>query len=112
MKTTYQGPVFTIEEEAPDLKGAFKFLANCEELFAETKCCKNCQGTNIVPKHRSNSGYEFFELECKDCKWRFKFGQRKDQEGLFPKGWEAPYESESQAPPPATKKKVAESLPF
>lgn len=94
MKVTYKGPVFTIDHEASDLQECFGFLGACQELFGAAESCENCKGSELRPKYRkTKGGYEFYSLECASCKWEFKFGQRKDG-GLYPKGWEAPYQRE------------------
>jgi hypothetical protein len=116
MKTTFNGGLFTIDEDSEDLKGAFEFLANCHELFGPASKCKNCGGEDIAPKHRKNSGFDYYELECKGCGWRFKFGKKKEDDQLYPKGWEEPYAgSGNSVPPPSpTKggKAQQEAIPF
>lgn len=93
MNVRYNGPGgFTIDHDASDLQECFGFLGACQELFGAAEVCQNCGKTDIRPKHRhTKGGCEFYSLECRGCKWEFKFGQRKEG-GLYPKGWEAPYE--------------------
>lgn len=114
MRTTYKGSVFTIDEDCADLKEAFSFLAQCQELFGTSDECHNCKGKDIRPKYRRHEKYEFYSFVCGNCGWEFKFGQRKDDGGLFPKGWEPPYDGNAQQQPSQNqaRKKLEEQAPF
>lgn len=72
--------------------------------------------------HRTPQGYEFFALECRSAGQEFKFGQKKDDKQLFPKGWEPiqhgadDHEEDSQparqsAPAPARQAQPVSSAP-
>lgn len=116
MNVTYKaaGGNLTIEYDASDLKEAFGFLGSCQELFGAAEECENCKGSDLRPKYRTTKGgYEFYSLECHGCKWEFKFGQKKEG-GLYPKGWEAPYQSEpdQQKSQEETKKELQRQSPF
>lgn len=45
--------------------------------------------TDLRFSYRTPQGFEFFALECRSIGQEFKFGQKKDDKHLFPKGWEA-----------------------
>ncbi len=112
MHVIYKGRAFTIDHDASDLKEAFAFLGSCEEMFGSAETCENCQGTDLRLKYRTTKGgYEFFSIECHNCKWEFKFGQRKEG-GLYPKAWEPPYESIQVQPANTTKQELKSQSPF
>lgn len=118
MKAIYRGSTFTIDYECSDLKTSFAFLASCGDLFGAAECCNNCQGTDLRPKYtKTKGGYEYYSLICKACHWEFKFGQRKDDGGLYPKGWEPPYErsggdQEHSQEEPVSKESLKRNAPF
>lgn len=94
MKVSYAGPGFNIDYDAKDLKEAFAYVGRCQELFGAATVCQNCKGTKIYPRYtKTQGGYEYYSLQCQQCKWEFKFGQRKADNQLYPKGWEAGYDS-------------------
>jgi hypothetical protein len=116
MHTIYNGPSFTVDYDASDLKEAFAFLGRCQEVFGAAEVCENCKGTDIRPRYaKTQGGYEYYSLLCRQCKWEFKFGQRKNDGGLYPKGWEQPYQSgdeSSQEAPSNTKQELDRQSPF
>jgi hypothetical protein len=98
MDVAYRGPNFTITESCDDLKDAFAHVARCEDLFEGTRECQNCKGTDLRPRYaQTQAGHEYYSLICKSCRWEFKYGQRKSDGGLFPKGWEPPYQKERES---------------
>lgn len=120
MQTIFNGPGgFTINHDAESLKEAFAFLGRCHELFGAAECCENCKGTTLRPRYtKTQGGYEYYSIQCQQCKWEFKFGQRKADNQLYPKGWEPGYTSgESQevsdrGEPQSTKKELDRQSPF
>lgn len=52
----------------------------------------HCVGRKQVAfKYRSSQGYDFYEVVDLITGERLPLGQRKDGSGLWPKGWEPPY---------------------
>lgn len=105
--------------ECKDILTAFQFLAYCDSIFKVSNC-GNCEGPNLRLVHRTPQGYDFYSVQCTDCKHELKFGQTKEGHRLYPKGWEEPYQGgaaksddsggEEQA---ETKKtKPADDIPF
>jgi hypothetical protein len=100
--------VFEVQGETA--KEIFKQLADCQNVFGATKRCEFCQCEILRYVHVVRKGFDFYEVVCTGCNSQFKFGQLKDQTGLFPKGWvrrgstgDSPddYDPEfDQAPPP------------
>lgn len=93
-------PGCTLEQEVPNVKMAFKFLAYVGEVFGITHC-GNCKSTNLKRKFRTaarkdnGAKCEYYSIECKDCRHEMKFGQKQeDGAPLFPKGWEPPYQGD------------------
>jgi hypothetical protein len=108
MQVTYNGPGFTIDQDCKDVKGVFSFISHCSEVFGAATTCEFCNGTTIRPRHRKAKDFDFYELLCVGCNATFKFGQRKDDNSLYPKGWEAPYgEQNANGQPAATQKEAA-----
>jgi hypothetical protein len=92
MKVTYQvNPNTAIELDIKDLNSTFQFLAQCDVMFG-TKRCGNCESPNLSLRYRTPQGYEYYSVQCDDCRHELKFGQQKDNHRLFAKGWEAPFE--------------------
>ena len=56
----------------------------------------------VVLKHRMSQGFDFYEVLDAATGERLQFGQRKEDNGLFPKGWQPPYNAQQlpPAPPP------------
>jgi len=70
------------------------------------KKCGNCESDAIGFGHADRSGFDFYFMKCSSCQYEFKFGQKKDHSGLFPKSnkWEAPFASsgnDEEYTPPA-----------
>jgi hypothetical protein len=99
MKITYTvSPGCTIEQEVKDVKQGFSFLAYITEVFGQRKC-GNCGSTNLKLRHRTPQGYDYYDVQCQDCRHEQKFGQAKETGRLFPKGWSAPeYDENKKAP--------------
>lgn len=55
--------------------------------------CGHCQSTNLRFLFRTPKGYEYASIECLDCHYELKYGQHKEGNTLFAKGWEPPYEN-------------------
>lgn len=53
--------------------------------------CGNCQSKNLRFLYRNPKGYEYAEVLCNDCRHTLKYGQHKEGNTLFAKGWEPPY---------------------
>lgn len=52
--------------------------------------CGCCGSKNTVFTHRKTKGFDFYEAACSDCGGRYPFGQKKEDQSLFPKrdkGW-------------------------
>ena len=54
---------------------------------------------NIILRHRTAQGYDFYEVEDASTGERLPMGQRKEDNGLYPKAWEPPYQAQESAPP-------------
>jgi hypothetical protein len=72
----------------------------------------HCVGRkNIALKHRVSQGFDYYEVEDMETGERLRFGQRKEDNGLFPKGWEPPYvpppEARQLPPPPQPSARAA-----
>lgn len=81
----------TITIDGTDPKEAFKAGAFWNEFQRECGTCKCCGSTDILPTHRKNKGFDFFEAVCTNCNARYSFGQKKEDQSLFPKrdkGWQ------------------------
>ena len=72
----------TIQIEAENTKDLFKELAFFSQCPTE---CGNCGSKEIRPSHSTAKGYDFYQMECSACRHELKFGQRKEDGGLFPK---------------------------
>lgn len=77
--------------DVSDVKQAFQFIAYAESVFKVDRC-GNCESGNLRLAHRQPQGFDYYSIECQDCKHEFKFGTVKETGQLFPKGWEPPYE--------------------
>jgi hypothetical protein len=56
--------------------------------------CGNCQSDDLMLDGKKNAGFEFYGVLCRKCRHELKFGQRKEDGGLFLKlddGWQPPY---------------------
>jgi hypothetical protein len=81
----------TISLNGTDPKEAFRAGAFWNEFQRECGKCKLCGSTDILPTHRKNKGYDFYEAVCTGCNARYSFGQKKEDQSLFPKrdkGWQ------------------------
>jgi|GEM_PF-2756705 len=73
--------------------GPGKFMMACGFFADAPKTCK-CGSGNILPVGKKSAGYDFYSILCLDCKSEMKYGQRKEDNGLFLKqadGWADPY---------------------
>ena len=115
-KTSNGRIVFKVTGESE--KALWEQIARLEATFGADSKCGCCQSTNIRYGHREVSGgFDYYELQCMDCRARLGFGQSKDTKGLFPKrkdeggdylpdnGWSVykPQGRENAAPPPPSK---------
>ncbi len=83
MRVEIKSENFVLSEDVADVKAAFEFVASVNDVFRHSQCgC--CQGA-AVPDVRNAKGYRFYAMRCVDCGAQLKFGQRKEDEGLFPK---------------------------
>lgn len=90
------GKFVIVADAGTDMRAAWEFLATCEELFG-TEVCGNCGATGgLQLRFRSPQGYSYYSVQCSACKWELKYGQAKADGKLFPRGWEAPYQSDGQ----------------
>lgn len=92
-----------ITQEVPNVKVGFQFLAYVQEVFGQRKC-GNCESPHLKLQHRTarrkdnNAKCDYYSVVCTDCRYEYKFGQKQDEhQTLFPKGWEPPYQKDSQA---------------
>lgn len=81
-KTTPSGLV--LEFDGDDCKELIREMSAALDIFGEP-CCGMCKSPNISPVYRKAKGYEYYELACKDCNARLRFGQTKEDQVLFPK---------------------------
>lgn len=82
-----------------------KLLGECEDQLKFFRAasfvsdipdvCGNCDSPNLRFLFRTPKGYEYASVECLACKYELKYGQHKEGNTLFAKGWEPPY-SENQ----------------
>src|SRR6187431_2635683 len=79
--------------EADGLKPLFM----ASGFFAEIPpTCGNCSSDDLMLAGKKNAGFEFYSVLCRKCRHELKFGQRKEDQGLFLKmddGWVAPYKA-------------------
>lgn len=57
--------------------------------------CGHCGSDDLTLNGKKNSGFDFYGVLCRACNHELKFGQRKEDGGLFLKldeGWQPPYE--------------------
>jgi len=84
--------------EADGLKGLFM----ASGFFAEIPPnCGNCNSDDLVLAGKKNAGFEFYSVLCRKCRHELKFGQRKEDGGLWLKiedGWIAPFQAGKGSP--------------
>lgn len=96
MKVTYDaGANCAMEVEVKSLEQAFQFMAYADDVFGIKKC-GNCGSPHLTRKHRQPKGYDYYSVECDDCRHEMKFGKTKEGGKLYPKGWEPPYKDQPQ----------------
>ncbi len=100
----------TFELNGQDAKDVFRQLASVQEVFDVEHKCGMCNSQDIRFLARKVDKFDFYELECRECRARFAFGQSLDKVSLFPKrkdedgkwlqngGWSR-YEPQSTAEP-------------
>jgi len=77
--------------EADGLKALF--MASGFFAAIPTKC-GNCDSDDLTLDGKKNAGYDFYSVLCRKCRHELKFGQRKEDGGLYLKlddGWQPPY---------------------
>ena len=77
-----------ITDDVKNTAELFRRIAFFTEL---PKTCGNeeCNSKNLGVSHRTPQGYNYYELKCLDCGYRFMLGQSQENPGeLFPKNWE------------------------
>jgi len=82
--------------EADNAKDAFRLLSEFSEIIQAQQCIK-CK-SRLRHVHRvAQSKFHYFEQRCTSprCGWRLTYGD-SDEHGLFPKGWEPPYEAQNE----------------
>lgn len=60
--------------------------------------CGHCGSDDLTLNGTKNQSFEFYGVLCRGCNHELKFGQRKEDGGLFLKlndGWQPPYEKGS-----------------
>ena len=72
-----------LSNDVADEKGAFEFIAGVNNVFQYSRC--GCCDGPAIPDVRDAKGYRFYAMRCVDCGAQLKFGQRKEDGGLFPK---------------------------
>jgi len=92
-KMKYDAPIGRnkISIEADGLKSLFM----ASGFFAEIPTnCGNCDSDDLMLAGKKNAGFDFFSVLCRKCRHELKFGQRKEDGGLWLKledGWIPPY---------------------
>ncbi len=80
--------------DVKDMKQAFEFLAYAGTVFGEDSC-GNCESKNLRLTHRQPQGFDYYSVECKDCRYEWKFSQQFEANGgkMYPKNteWVPPY---------------------
>lgn len=77
---------FAIEGE---LKGGLKGFIEGMSLFADLpKQCPFCKSADLWPQYRTPKTFKYYSIKCNGCSAEFKFGEKRDGSGLYPKGWE------------------------
>lgn len=86
-------PGCTVTANAKDAQGVFKAVSYFSTLFG-TRSCGNCSSPEVKPRHDKRQDYDFYSIQCADCGYALKFGTRKEDLMMFPKGWEPPYKKD------------------
>lgn len=101
----------TITENADDIKDLFKKLSFLTSLPATGP---NGEDDLRISYRVAGGQYEYYSIVSDKAGMELKFGQSKDGQGLFAKGWEPLFKgdgqdnsTEEQATPVATKAKAA-----
>lgn len=101
-------PRWSIKANCQDALDAFKVMGELNDLFSRDKCGK-CGSQAMPTYNKTTEGYEYYGMRCSnpECRYEFKFGQRRSDGMLFPKlldkdgnsipngGWVPPYKSDN-----------------
>jgi hypothetical protein len=86
--------------EADGLKALFM----ASGFFADIPTtCGNCNSDDLMLAGKKNAGFDFYSVLCRKCRHELKFGQRKEDGGLWLKledGWCAPFQAKGGSPQP------------
>ncbi len=86
---------FVFKGEFTDIKAFFKQVSALRGLSVPK--CRICDSTSLWVNFRHVDGFDYYSVRCNACQGEFKFGQLKDNSGLFPKSWEK-YEPKDSPP--------------
>jgi hypothetical protein len=73
-----------VEVDGKDTKDCFTQLASSVEVFGNSTCGA-CESQRTAPVVRENDGNHYFEMRCLDCGAALAFGQKRQDQSLFPK---------------------------
>jgi hypothetical protein len=75
---------FEVEVDGKDTKDCFAQIASSTEVFGNS-VCGACDSTRTIPIVREHDGNHYHEMKCMDCGASLAFGQKKQDQSLFPK---------------------------
>lgn len=86
MKVNYTTPSgkFSVELEGSHEKDIFEKVGNFQEVF-ENDTCSACDSNNVKFTVREVDSNKFYELQCRSCFSKLRFGFNKDGSGMYPK---------------------------
>ena len=70
---------------AENIKDVFRQVSEIQEIFEMDTAHGDCAGDNTRLRVRHIDGFDFYEIHCDECGGNLALGQRRDDNGLFPK---------------------------
>lgn len=85
------GDSLEVTGDGTDTKAFFRQVSDVGWLFGR-HTCGNCGSNSSCPKFRKVREYDYYSIECTECRYELKLGMRKEDGSFFPKKWEAPFQ--------------------
>lgn len=76
---------FTFSDTASNVKEFFEKVSVFSDLPSKGP---NGEDDLRISHRTTKKGYEYYSIICDSSKMEYKFGQTRDSESLYPKGWE------------------------